>query len=84
MVTTCGKASRKKPEIRTVTSMRGRPSSAGCMGARSMTRREASSHTGRTPSSASTSAMSSPAVRIAEVPHTDSPTDRGHRPCSSR
>ena len=28
MVTTCGKASRKKPEIRTVTSIRGRPSSS--------------------------------------------------------
>lgn len=32
------------------------------------------------PSSANTSAMSSPAVRIAEVPHTDRPTDCGHCP----
>ena len=32
--TTCGNASRKKPEIRTVTSMRGRPSSASGIGSR--------------------------------------------------
>ena len=47
------------------------------MASRSVTRRDASSHTGRTPSSASTSAMSSPEVRIALVPHTDRPTDCG-------
>ena len=28
--------------------------------------------------------MSSPAVRIADVPHTDSPTDSGQRPWSAR
>ena len=43
----------------------------------STTRREASSQTGSTPISASTSAMSSPQVRMAEVPQTDRPTDRG-------
>ena len=63
--------------MRTVTSMRGRPSSASEIASRSTTRRDASSQTGRTPSSASTSAMSSPEVRIAEVPHTESPTDCG-------
>ena len=50
----------------------------------STTRRDASSQTGRTPSSASTSAMSSPAVRMADVPHTDSPTDCGQSPWSAR
>ena len=47
-------------------------------------RRDASSHTGRTPMSASTSAMSSPDVRIADVPHTDRPTERGYSPVSVR
>ena len=76
-MTTCGKASRKKPEIRTVTSIRGRPRSSSGTTVRSVTRRDASSHTGGTPISASTSAMSSPAVRIAEVPQTERPTERG-------
>ena len=44
---------------------------------RSTTRRDISSQTGSTPSSASTSAMSSPDVRIADVPQTDSPTELG-------
>ena len=35
------------------------------------------SQTGATPSRASTSPMSSPLVRIADVPQTDSPTDCG-------
>ena len=60
-----------------MTSIRGRPSSDAGTTCRSMTRRDASSHTGVTPISASTSAMSSPAVRIAEVPQTDRPTDCG-------
>ena len=63
--------------MRTVTSIRGRPSSASGVTSNPVTRRDASSHTGRHPISASTSAMSSPWVRIAEVPHTVSPTDRG-------
>jgi hypothetical protein len=84
MVTTCGNASRKNPLIRTVTSIRGRPSSESGTGSSPVTRRDASSHTGRTPSSASTSATSSPEVRIADVPHTDSPTDSGHDPVSAR
>ena len=49
-----------------------------------MTRRDASSQTGRHPISASTSAMSSPWVRMAEVPHTVSPTERGYDPVSAR
>ena len=74
---TCGKASRKKPEMRTVTSIRGRPE----LGQRHD--REPGDPAGgvvpggRQPISASTSAMSSPWVRMAEVPHTVSPTERG-------
>ena len=56
--------------MRTVTSMRGRPSSSRSITSRRATRRDISSQTGRTPSSAKTSAMSSPDVRIALVPHT--------------
>ncbi len=63
--------------MRTVTSMRGRPSSARSITSSRATRRDASSQTGRTPSSANTSAMSSPDVRIADVPQTHSPTLRG-------
>ena len=43
-----------------------------------------SSQTGRQPSNASTSAMSSPWVRIALVPHTVKPTERGYAPVSAR
>ena len=84
MATTCGKASRKKPEMRTITSMRGRPSSARATTSRPVTRRLTSSQTGRTPSRASASATSSPWVRMAAVPHTDRPTDAGQPPVSSR
>ena len=48
-MTTCGNASRKKPLIRTVTSIRGRPSSAGGTGLRPAPRRDASAPSGRTP-----------------------------------
>ena len=61
-----------------VTSMRGRPSSASGTTSKPVTRRDASSQTGRQPSSASTSAMSSPWVRIALVPQTVRPTERGY------
>ena len=47
--TTCGNASRKNPEMRTVTSMRGRPSSASGTTSKPVTRRDASSQTGRQP-----------------------------------
>ncbi len=69
--------------MRSVTSIRGRPSSASVIGSRPVTRREASSQTGRTPSSAKASAMSSPAVRIALVPHSDRPTEDGWVPSLS-
>ena len=81
---TCGNASRKKPEMRNVTSMRGRPSSSRATTSKPVTRRDASSHTGRTPIRASTSAMSSPCVRMAEVPQTVRPTLRGYSPVSAR
>ncbi len=84
ITTTWGNASRKKPLIRTVTSTRGRPSSSRGIGARPVTRRDASSHTGRTPRSASTSATSSPEVRMALVPQIDRPTERGQSPVSAR
>jgi hypothetical protein len=74
---TCGKASRKNPEIRTVTSIRGRPIFSNALTVKPVTRREASSQVGSQPISASTSAMSSPWVRMAEVPQTVSPTARG-------
>ena len=74
---TCGNASRKKPEMRTVTSIRGRPSSSSGTTSSPLTRRDASSQRGRTPISARTSAMSSPDVRMADVPHTERPTERG-------
>ncbi len=70
--------------MRIVTSIRGRPSSAVGTISKPVTRRDASSHTGRQPSSARISAMSSPCVRIAEVPHTVSPTERGYSPVSAR
>jgi hypothetical protein len=54
------------------------------MARRLVTRRDASSQTGSTPSSANASAMSSPEVRMALVPHIDSPTDCGHEPVSWR
>jgi len=81
---TCGNASRKNPEIRSVTSILDRPSSAAGTISNPVTRRDASSHTGRQPISARTSAMSSPWVRMAEVPHTARPTQRGYSPSSAR
>ena len=64
--------------------MRGRASSYSGIGSRPLTLRDCSSQVGRTPSRANTSATSSPEVRIAEVPHTDRPTDPGHVPVSAR
>ena len=81
--TTPGKASRKNPEMRTVTSTRARPSSASGITSRSITRPFSSCHTGRTPSSHNTSAMSSPWVRMFEVPQTVMPIARGGAPSRS-
>ena len=55
-----GKASRKKPLILTVTSIRGRPSSSNGITFKPVTRRDSWFQTGSTPSRASISAMSSP------------------------
>ena len=75
--TRCGNASRKKPLMRTVTSMRGRPSSSSGITSRPTIRRVSGCHLGRTPSSARISPASSPAVRIAAVPQTTMPTVSG-------
>ena len=76
-----GKASRKKPEIRKVTSTRGRPRTAAGITSNPLTRREASSHTGRAPISASAWAMSSPPVRMFDVPQAEIAIARGQSPC---
>jgi hypothetical protein len=78
-----GKASRKKPEMRTVTSTRGRPSSASGTISMPVTRLDSGCHVGRTPSSARISATSSPWVRIAAVPQATRPTIRGSSPVSA-
>jgi hypothetical protein len=80
--TRCGKASRKNPLIRTVTSTRGRPSSSTVISSSPVIRRVSVCQTGRTPSRARISAMSSPWVRIAAVPHTTIPIDLGGPPSS--
>ncbi len=49
-----------------------------------MTRRDAVSQVGRTPSSASAWAMSSPPVRMLLVPQAVSASVRGQAPCSCR
>ena len=62
--------------------MRGRPSSSSGTGSTPVTRPDSSAHTGRAPRRARASAMSSPWVRMAAVPHTTSPTEAGHSPVS--
>jgi hypothetical protein len=47
------------------------------IGSSPVSRREASSQTGRAPSRASTSVTSSPEVRMLAVPQTDRPTESG-------
>ena len=79
-----GKASLKKPLILTVTSTRGRPNSFNGMTSSPTTRRDSSFQTGFTPSRARISAMSSPCVRMAAVPHTTIPTVSGYRLSSAR
>lgn len=79
-----GKASRKKPEIRKVTSTRGRPRTASGMISYPVTRREAMSQTGFAPISAKAWAISSPPVRMLEVPQAVRPKEDGHSPWSCR
>ena len=69
-----GKASRKKPEMRSVTSTRGRPSFASGMISKPVTRQLDGSHTGLAPMRASACAMSSPPVRMLEVPQAERPS----------
>ena len=83
--TTCGKASRKKPEMRTVTSMRGRPSSASGIGSRPVTRRDASSQTG--PHAEQREDLGDVVARRCAWPPCPRPTGRpsaGSSPVSSR
>ena len=72
-----GKASRKKPEMRSVTSTRGRSSTEAGRISKPVTRPLAPSQTGRTPISASACAMSSPPVRMFAVPQADSASRAG-------
>ena len=73
-----GKASRKKPEMRSVTSTRGRPSLASGhdLEAGDAARRRCPT-SGCAPINASAWAMSSPPVRMLEVPQTESAKARG-------
>ena len=78
------KASRNRPEMRRVTSTRGRSSSASGRISMPVTRAEPSSQTGRAPIRTSASARSSPPVRIVALPHRSSTSARGHSPWSCR
>ena len=68
--------------MRSVTSTRGRFSSDSGMTSMPVTRPDAPSQTGRAPISASACAMSSPPVRMFDVPQTVSAIARGHSPSS--
>ena len=72
-----GNTSRNRPEIRSVTSIRGRPSIASAITSKPATRSDVVSHTGATPISRSAMANSSPAVRMVAEPHRSSMTLRG-------
>ena len=74
--------SRNSPEIRQVTSTRGRPNTAGGSTSTPVTRAVASSHTGRQPISASPCAISSPPVRRLALPQRSITSARGQSPCS--
>ena len=78
------KASRNRPEMRKVTSTRGRSSSASGRISMPVTRAEPSSQTGRAPMSSSASAKSSPPVRMVALPHTSMTSARGHSPWSCK
>ena len=74
--------SRNSPEIRQVTSTRGRPNTAGGSTSTPVTRPVPSSHTGRHPISASPCAISSPPVRRLALPQRSITSARGQSPCS--
>ncbi len=65
-----------------MTSTRGRPSTSAGTTSKPVTRRDAASQVGRTPISASAWAMSSPPVRMFDVPQAESAIARGQAPCS--
>src|SRR5581483_11692843 len=67
-----------------VTAMRGRRRSLSGMMRKPVTRPVPRSQTGSAPISASTSAISSPPVRMFDVPHADMAIERGHSPASSK
>jgi hypothetical protein len=75
-----GNASRKKPEMRKVTSTRGRASFASGMISKPVTRQLVVSHVGFAPTSAMACAISSPPVRMFDVPQADRPSDFGNTP----
>ena len=75
-----GKTSRNSPEMRIVTSTRGRPSIASGKISKALTRFEARSHFGRAPISANACAISSPPVRIEALPQRSSTMRRGQSP----
>ena len=77
-----GKASRKSPETRIVTSTRGRFSSIASITRKPVTRPDAASHTGIAPISARAWATSSPPVRMLAVPQSESAMARGQSPSS--
>jgi hypothetical protein len=77
-----GKASRKKPEMRKVTSTRGRARRASGMISKPVTRQLVVSQVGLAPTSAMAWAMSSPPVRMFDVPQADRPSAVGNSPWS--
>ena len=77
-----GNMSRNRPDMRQVTSTRGRPSAAGGSTSMPVTRPVAASHCGRQPISASPCAISSPPVRSEALPQRSMTSERGQSPCS--
>ena len=77
-----GKTSRNRPEMRSVTSIRGRFRIASGRMSKPDTRLESGSHRGRQPIRASACARSSPPVRIVALPQMSSTIRRGQSPWS--
>ena len=79
-----GNRSRNKPEMRQVTSTRGRPIVAVGSTSMPVTRPVAWSQVGRQPISARPCAISSPPVRSVALPHRSMTSARGISPCVCR
>ena len=75
-----GKTSRNRPEMRNVTSTRGRPSMASGNTSKPLTRVDAASQVGRQPMSANACARSSPPVRMVAEPQRSRTMRFGHSP----